>query len=46
MEVGDRLAVNHDTLRQLFLNELGALVISCPQKSKSVSRTPRIHTRT
>ena len=42
VEVGERLKVNEDTVRRLFLNEPGVIVICFPRKGKRVYRTLRI----
>ena len=42
VEVAERLKVNEDTARRLFLNEPGVVVICFPQKGKRVYRTVRI----
>jgi hypothetical protein len=41
-EVAERLKVNEDTVRRLFLNEPGVVVICFPSKGKRVYRTVRI----
>lgn len=41
-EVADRLKVNEDTVRRLFVNEPGVIVICFPRKGKRVYRTLRI----
>ncbi len=41
-EVAERLKVNEDTVRRLFLNESGVLVICIPRKGRRVYRTLRI----
>ena len=41
-EVADRLKVNEDTVRRLFLNEPGVLVICFPRRGRRVYRTLRI----
>ena len=41
-EVAERLKVNDDTVRRLFLNEPGVLVICFPRKGRRVYRTLRI----
>jgi hypothetical protein len=41
-EVAARLRVNDDTVRRLFLNEPGVIVICFPQKGKRIYRTLRI----
>ena len=42
VEVAERLKVNEETVRRLFLNELGVIVIRFPRKGKRVDRTLRI----
>ena len=42
LEVAERLKVNEDTVRRLFVNEPGVLVICFPRKGKRVYRTVRI----
>jgi hypothetical protein len=42
VEVSERLKVNEDTLRRLFVNEPGVIVICFPRKGKRVYRTLRI----
>ena len=42
VEVAERLKVNEDTVRRLFLNEPGVIVICFPRKGKRVYRTLRI----
>jgi hypothetical protein len=42
LEVAERLKVNEDTVRRLFVNEPGVLVICFPRKGKRVYRTIRI----
>lgn len=42
LEVAERLKINEDTVRRLFLNEPGVLVICFPRKGKRVYRTVRI----
>lgn len=42
VEVADRLKVNEDTVRRLFVNEPGVIVICFPRKGKRVYRTLRI----
>jgi hypothetical protein len=39
LEVAERLKVNEDTVRRLFVNEPGVLVICFPRKGKRVYRT-------
>jgi transcriptional regulator GlxA family with amidase domain len=41
-EVAERLKVNEETVRRLFLNELGVIVICFPRRGKRVYRTLRI----
>jgi hypothetical protein len=41
-DVAERLKVNEDTVRRLFLNEPGVVVICFPRKGKRVYRTVRI----
>ena len=41
-EVAERLKVNEDTARRLFLNEPGVIVICFPRKGKRVYRTVRV----
>ena len=41
-EVAERLKVNEETVRRLFLNEPGVIVICCPRKGTRVYRTLRI----
>ena len=41
-EVAERLKVNEETVRRLFLVEPGVIVISCPRKGTRVYRTLRI----
>jgi hypothetical protein len=41
-EVAERLKVNQDTVRRLFLHEPGVIVICFPQKGRRVYRTVRI----
>ncbi|MGB7217313.1 MAG: hypothetical protein WBD07_00770 [Vicinamibacterales bacterium] len=42
VDVAERLKVNDDTVRRLFLNEPGVVVICFPRKGKRVYRTLRI----
>lgn len=42
LEVAERLKVNEDTVRRLFVNEPGVVVICFPRKGKRVYRTIRI----
>ena len=44
-EVAERLKVNEETARRLFLNEPGVIVICCPRKGVRVYRTLRIPER-
>ena len=41
-EVAERLKLNHETARRLFMNEPGVVVICSPKKGKRVYRTLRI----
>ena len=41
-EVAERLKVNEDTARRLFLNEPRVIVICFPRKGKRVYRTVRV----
>jgi hypothetical protein len=41
-EVAERLKVNEETVRRLFLHEPGVIVISFPRKGRRVYRTVRI----
>jgi hypothetical protein len=41
-EIAERLKLNEDTVRRLFLNEPGVIVICSPAKGKRVYRTIRI----
>ena len=41
-DVADRLSINHDTVRRLFMNEPGVIVICVPRKGKRLYRTLRI----
>jgi hypothetical protein len=41
-EVAELLKVNEETIRRLFLDEPGVIVISFPRKGKRVYRTVRI----
>lgn len=41
-EVADRLKVDADTVRRLFLKEAGVIVIRFPRKGRRVYRTIRI----
>ena len=42
IEVAERLKVNEETVRRLFLNEPGVLVISFPRRGRRTYRTLRI----
>jgi hypothetical protein len=42
IEVAERLKVNDETVRRLFLNEPGVLVICFPRRGRRVYRTLRI----
>ena len=42
VEVAERLKVNDETVRRLFLNEPGVLVICFPRHGRRVYRTLRI----
>jgi len=42
LEVAERLKVNDETVRRLFLNEPGVLVICFPRRGRRVYRTLRI----
>jgi len=42
VEVSERLKVNDETVRRLFLNEPGVLVICFPRRGRRVYRTLRI----
>ena len=42
VEVAERLKVNDETVRRLFLNEPGVLVICFPRRGRRVYRTLRI----
>jgi hypothetical protein len=42
VEVAERLKVNEDTVRRLFMNEPGVVIICFPRKGKRVYRTLRI----
>jgi len=44
-EVAERLKINEDTARRLFLNEPGVIVICFPRKGKRVYRTVRVPER-
>ncbi len=44
-EVAERLKVKPDTVRRLFMNEPGVIVISFPRKGRRVYRTLRIPVR-
>ena len=41
-EVAEHLKVNDDTVRRLFINEPGVIVICFPRKGRRVYRTLRI----
>jgi transcriptional regulator GlxA family with amidase domain len=41
-EIAERLNVKPDTVRRLFMKELGVIVISFPRKGRRVYRTLRI----
>ena len=41
-EIAERLKLNPETVRRLFLEEPGVLVISCPRRGRRVYRTLRI----
>ena len=41
-DVSTRLKVNEDTVRRLFINEPGVVIICFPRKGKRVYRTLRI----
>ena len=41
-EVAERLKVKHDTVRRLFMNEPGVIVICFPHKGRRLYRTLRI----
>lgn len=41
-KVAERLKINEDTVRRLFLNEPGVLVICFPRRGRRVYRTLRI----
>jgi hypothetical protein len=42
LEVAERLKVNEDTVRRLFLNEPGVIVLCFPRKGRRLYRTLRI----
>jgi hypothetical protein len=42
IEVAERLKVNDETVRRLFLNEPGVVVICFPRRGRRVYRTLRI----
>jgi predicted ArsR family transcriptional regulator len=42
IEVAERLKVNEETVRRLFLNEAGVVVICFPRRGRRVYRTLRI----
>lgn len=41
-EIAERLKLNVETVRRLFLEEPGVLVISCPRRGRRAYRTLRI----
>ena len=41
-DVAERLKLNPDTVRRLFRDEPGVIVISCPRKGRRAYRTLRI----
>ena len=41
-EIAERLKLNKETVRRMFLNEPGVIVICCPRKGRRVYRTLRI----
>ena len=41
-EIAERLKLNRETVRRMFLNEPGVIVICCPRKGRRVYRTLRI----
>jgi hypothetical protein len=41
-DVAERLKIKHDTVRRLFMNEPGVIVIRFPRKGKRLYRTLRI----
>lgn len=41
-EIAERLKLNKETVRRIFLNEPGVIVICCPRKGRRVYRTLRI----
>jgi hypothetical protein len=41
-EIAERLKVDQDTVRRLFLNEPGSIVICFPKKRKRLYRTLRV----
>jgi hypothetical protein len=41
-EVAERLKINDDTVRRMFTNEPGVIVICFPRKGRRVYRTIRI----
>ena len=41
-DVAERLKINEDTVRRLFLNEPGVLVICFPRRGRRLYRTLRI----
>ena len=42
VDVAERLKINEETVRRLFLNEPGVVIICFPRKGKRVYRTVRI----
>jgi len=44
-EVADRLKVNDDTVRRLFMDEPGVIILYHPRKGRRVYRTLRIPER-
>jgi hypothetical protein len=44
-EIAERLKVNHETARRLFMNEPGVIVICNPRKGRRLYRTLRIPVR-
>jgi hypothetical protein len=41
-EIAERLKLNKETVRRIFLNEPGVIVIASPRKGRRVYRTLRI----
>lgn len=41
-EIAERLKLNKETVRRIFMNEPGVIIISCPRKGRRVYRTLRI----